>query len=149
MDPIPCCHCGDYFPPSPRHKDQRFCKKSACQKARKAEWQRNKMATDPEYRANQRQSHQEWLWANPNYWKGYRKRNPEKAVRNRMLQTIRNRRRGKSQDSNAKMDTSLIAKMDASKPNSFNLVGQFWLVPVIAKMDALKICLHTVPGGYP
>jgi hypothetical protein len=149
MEPIPCCHCGAYFSSSPRHKDQRFCKKPACQKARKAEWQRYKIATDSEYKANQRQSHQEWLWANPNYWKDYRKRNPEKVVRNRMLQTLRNRRRRKAQDSNAKMAPSLIAKMDASKPNNFNLVGQFWLVPVIAKMDALKICLHTIPAGYP
>jgi len=56
------------------------------------------MANDPEYKANQKQSHQEWLWANPNYWKDYRERNPEKAERNRQLQTIRNRRRRKSED---------------------------------------------------
>ena len=135
MDPIPCFHCGEYFPPSPRHKDQRYCKKAECQRARKAEWQRNKIYTDPRYNADQKQSHQEWLRANPNYWKDYRKRNPEKAERNRILQIIRNRRRRKRQDSDAKMDARVIAKMDASKRNDFRLVGQFWLVPVIAKTD--------------
>ena len=148
MDPIPCFHCGEYFPPSPRHKDQKYCKKPVCQRAKKAEWQRNKMATDPVYKADQKQSHYEWLRATPNYWKDYRKRNPEKAERNRILQIIRNRRRRKCQDSVAKMDASVIAKMDASKRNDFRLVGQFWLVPVIAKMDASKVFLHEIPAGY-
>ena len=148
MDPIPCFHCGQYFTPSPRHKDQRYCKKPACQRARKAEWQRNKMATDPQYKADQKQSHYEWLRANPNYWKDYRKRNPKKAERNLILQIIRNRRRRKCKDSAAKMDAPVIAKMDASKRNDFRLVGQFWLVPVIAKMDALKIILRTIPASY-
>jgi hypothetical protein len=145
MEEIPCCNCGELFTPSPRHKNQRFCKKPDCQRARKAGWQRNKIETDPEYKANQKQSHQQWLLANPDYWKEYRKKNPEKVERNRILQTIRNRRRSKSHDLNAKTDAPLIAKMDASKPNDFKLVGQFWLVPVIAKMDALKIVLHTLP----
>ncbi|MBW2610572.1 MAG: hypothetical protein JRC68_09545 [Deltaproteobacteria bacterium] len=148
MDPIPCFSCGDYFPSSPRHKSQRYCKKPKCQRAKKAEWQRHKMHTDPEYKAGQRQSHQEWLRANPNYWKGYRKRHPEKAERNRILQIIRNRRRRKPEGSDADTDTSLIAKMDASKRNDFGLVGQFWLVPVIAKMDASKIVLRQIPAGY-
>jgi hypothetical protein len=145
MDTIPCCHCGEYFLPSPRHKDQKFCRKQRCQRARKAHWQRHKMRTDPEYKANQKQSHQEWLRSNPNYWKDYRKRHPEKAERNRLLQAIRNKRRGKSDEANAREDPLLIAKMDASKPEDFRPIGQFWLVPVIAKMDALKIFLHPIP----
>lgn len=148
MDLICCFNCGAYFPASPRHKNQRYCKKPECRRAKKAEWQRNKLDTDPEYRAGQRQSHYEWLRANPNYWKDYRKRNPEKAERNRILQIIRNRRRRKPEGSDADTDTSLIAKMDASKRNDFTLVGQFWLVPVVAKMDALKIVLRTIPASY-
>jgi hypothetical protein len=104
------------------------------------------MRTDPEYRADERQSHQEWLRANADYWKDYRKRNPEKVERNRTLQIVRNRRRRRAKEAS---DTTLIAKMDASKSNSFNLVGPFWLVPVIAKMDASKVFLHKIPAGYP
>ncbi len=37
-----------------------------------------------------------------------------------------------------KTDASLIAKMDASNTTSLKVVGQFWLVPVIAKIDASK-----------
>jgi hypothetical protein len=38
----------------------------------------------------------------------------------------------------------LIAKMDARKPYHFNLVGQFYLVPVIAKMDVSKVNIYGV-----
>ena len=89
-----------------------------------------------------------WAEANPGYWKGYRKKNPEKAVRNRILQTIRNRRRFKNQDLNAKVDASLIAKVDASKSSNFKVVGQFWLVLVIAKVDALKVNIHEISTPY-
>ncbi|RLB85511.1 MAG: hypothetical protein DRH24_01810 [Deltaproteobacteria bacterium] len=51
------------------------------------------------------------------------------------FQSVRNRRRVKGQNANIKMAPSLIAKMDARKSNEFNPIGQFWLVPVIAKMD--------------
>ena len=125
MDPIVCFHCGVYFPASPRHKNQRFCKKPECQRARKAEWQRNKMNTDPEYNASQKQSHYAWLRANPNYWKDYRKRNPEKAERNRILQIIRNRRRRKPEGSAADTDTTLIAKMDASNAMILGWLASF------------------------
>lgn len=49
------------------------------------------------------------------------------------------------------MNASMIAKMDASnsKETSKKLCvsGQFWLVPVIAKMDAIKVNLYQIPGS--
>lgn len=139
MDEIPCCYCGDFFDPSPRHKNQTSCKKPKCQRARKAAWQRHKMKTDPHYRLNQRLSQRQWAKANPGYWKEYRKKNPRKSERNRMLQAIRNR----------KARGQLIAKMDASKSNNFKILGQFWLIPVIAKMEALKVNILKIPNHYP
>jgi len=106
------------------------------------------MRIEPEYRANQKQSHQEWLWANPDYWKDYHREHPEKAARNRALQLIRNRQRRKSDGLDAVPSAGLIAKMDASKGNDFDTVSQFWLVPVIAKMDALKVFLRPITPGY-
>ena len=49
MEKILCVYCGDLFDPSPRHKNQVACKKAKCQKAKKADWQRHKMKTDPIY----------------------------------------------------------------------------------------------------
>ena len=136
MEKILCAYCGDLFDPSPRHKNQTACKKPQCQKAKKAEWQRHKMRTDPIYNASQKISQKEWARANPGYWKKYRHKNPDKAERNRVLQTIRNRK-ARSKKSGTKMGTPLIAKMDASKSDNFQPLGQFWLIPVVAKMDSL------------
>jgi hypothetical protein len=145
---ILCVYCGDLFEASPRHKNQTACKKPACQRARKAEWQRRKMRTDPAYNTSQKISQKEWARANPDYWKIYRKTHPEKAERNRVLQAIRNRK-ARSNKTGIKMDTPLIAKMDASKADNFEALGQFWLIPVIAKMDALKVNIVKVPICYP
>jgi len=148
MEQILCVYCGDLFDASPRHKNQIACKKTECQRAKKADWQKHKMKIDTIYNANQKISQKEWVRANPGYWKEYRRNNPEKAERNRILQAIRNRK-ARSTDSDAKMDTSLIAKMDASKIDNFQTLGQFWMVPVIAKMDALKVNIVKIPICYP
>jgi len=144
MEPILCVYCGDLFDPSPRHKNQIACQRPECQRAKKADWQRHKMKIDPVYRESQKISQKQWARANPGYWKKYRKNNPEKAQRNRVLQTLRNKKAG-----SIDLDSSLIAKMDASKPDSFEPLGQFWLIPVIAKMDALKVNLVKIPVCYP
>jgi len=145
MEQIQCCHCGCIFSASPRHKRQRFCLKPECRRARKALWKREKMREDPDYRLTQKMSNKKWAEANPGYWKEYRKKNPEKAERNRMLQAVRNRRRSEKKQG---VDTSLIAKVDTSVANKVKVVGQFWLVPVIAKVDALKVNLYEIPAPY-
>ena len=148
MEQIPCTYCGDFFNPSPRHKNQTACKKIECQRAKKAARQRYRIKTDSIYSANQKSSQQKWIKVTPGYWKTYRKRNPEKAERNRILQTIRNRK-ARDSSSDAKMDAPVIAKMAASESDNFKVLGQFWLVPVIAKMDALKVNIIKIPICYP
>jgi hypothetical protein len=61
---------------------------------------------------------------------------------------MRNRKARSSPDV-TKMDQWLIAKMDASKFDNFQILGQFWLLPVIAKMDALKVNIIKIPICYP
>ncbi len=148
MEQILCTYCGDFFGPSPRHKNQTACKKLKCHRAKKAAWQRFKIKTDPIYSANQKSSQQKWLKATPGYWKAYRKRKPEKTERNRILQAMRNRK-VRASSSDAKMDAPVIAKMDPSKFDNFKVLGQFWLIPVIAKMDALKVNIIKIPVCYP
>jgi len=144
MKKIPCCHCGRYFIPDPRQKNHRYCSEKKCQRARKSSWQRGRMKSDPVYRANQKQSQADWLSNNGDYWKRYRAEHPEQADRNRALQKVRNQRcRLRSA---VKIDASVIAKMDASKHGKSSigscLPGSFWLIPSIAKMDAIKVYLH-------
>jgi hypothetical protein len=102
------------------------------------------MKTDPDYRTAQKLSQQKWADKNPGYWKTYRDQNPEKAERNRLLQTIRNRRRATLKTS----DDVPIAKMDVRINMDFQPVGQFWLVPLIAKMDATKVNIYTIPDTW-
>ena len=147
MEQIPCVYCGEYFDPSPRHKNQTACKNDACQKAKKAAWQRFKMKTDPAYSANQKSSQQQWVKNNPGYWKSYRKKNPEKSERNRILQAQRNRM-NRSSEKSGNAFPRLIAKMDASESDTYQVLGRFWLVPVIAKMDALKVNIIKIPTDY-
>jgi hypothetical protein len=157
MEEVSCCNCGGYFIPDPRQKDPKYCRKPACQRARKAVWQREKMRCDPDYQANQRRCQQDWCKDNPGYWKKYREDHPKQAERNRVLQRLRNRKRSvlagvghgcPSAGRVVKMDTSMIAKMDALKSagtsGNASFSGQFWLVPVIAKMDALKVNIYKV-----
>lgn len=127
---VVCAYCGRIFVRSSRNKDQRYCGRVQCQRKRKALWQKRKMETDEGYRLNHKTSQQAWIKMNPFYWKEYRKKNPGKARRNAELQIIRNRRR---------RTPGLIAKMDASETRRFNPLGRFYLVPVIAKMDALIV----------
>ena len=49
---ILCACCGDLFEASPRHKNWTACKKPACQRARKADWQRCKMKIDLAYKTS-------------------------------------------------------------------------------------------------
>lgn len=144
MEPLPCCHCADLFIPSVRHKTQTYCRKPACQRARKAAWKRNKMRTDPDYRFNHKVANQTWARAHPDYWRQYRSNHPEYVQRNRLLQSVRNRRRRCASGGADR----LIAKVDASIFNKNRLVGQFYLVPVIAKVDALKVNIFDISAAY-
>lgn len=138
---ISCCHCGILFTPGKRNKGQRFCGAKVCQRARKAAWQRGKMRTDPAYRANQKQAYQVWAADHPGYWKDYRAGHPDKARRNRLLQCLRNRKR--------RSPGSVIAKMDAFRSRPRLTYGTFWMVPMIAKMDAFKVNLYGFSEPYP
>ncbi len=145
MEKVPCLHCGTFF--LPRNKNQNYCTMKECQKARRAAWQRNKLLRDAEYRESQRISQKKWRRNNRDYWKQYRHNNPEKTAQNRILQRIRNKRRTLASSSPAGAKQPLIAKMDARTFNAAGLSGQYWLVPVIAKMDAVKIYIHAITGG--
>ncbi len=147
MEPIPCAGCSTFF--VPRNKCQMFCSKPACQRVRKNLWQKQKLATDPEYKKGQRLAQNKWLQNNPDYWGNYRLRNPEKVYRNRSLQKIRNMKRRGDQVASNTSKTIGIAKMDARKLRVFKLSGQYWLVPAVAKMDAVKIFITSVPGNSP
>lgn len=134
MNKVRCAHCGCRFVPNPRIKNQRYCGSIQCQRARKTSWQRQKLATDPDYQANKKEGQRAWRISNPEYWQNWRLGHPEYVQRNRMLQQKRRHRRA-------------VAKMDALKHLLEVETGSYYILPghegMVAKMDAsaLKVRL--------
>jgi len=107
---------------------------------------------DPDYRANRKESQKTWIDRNPGYYQTYRKRNPRVVLQNRIRQKIRNRNRADRllhDDAEKSASISNIAKMDTSEPAKNKLLGAFWLVPNIAKMDALAVQIVEITNHDP
>ncbi len=129
MKRVRCANCRSWFVPNPRVNNQRYCRKIECQRARKTCWQRQKLATDPDYQANKRDCQKAWRTRNPSYWTNWRAGHPKYVETNRTLQKKRRDRCKKN-----------VAKMDAIEPLSSIKTGDYFLVPrlaeTVAKMDA-------------
>lgn len=125
-----CSCCRRRLPANPRIKNQRYCAGVVCQRQRKQHWQQIKMATDPDYRANQQDAYRVWRGKNPDYWR---------------------RRRGKEVENipPSKHDASagVCCKMDASTKFSHVISGNYLLIPLYRgrrKMDALKVNINRI-----
>ena len=136
---IRCVHCRRRFVPNPRAKTQQFCANKTCQRARNAQWHRAKMATAPDYRANQRDCQQRWAAQHPQYWRQYRQQRADYRERNRLLQQHRD----------DKHRVHPLAKMDALEPVTSIQPGIYHLIPAVgprlAKMDVLSQKCHVIP----
>lgn len=139
-----CAYCRCRYQKNPRVKNQTYCGKIACQRARKRRWQRQKLATDPDYRLNQRDCMLRWRQRHPGYWQKYRRSHKSYTAQNRLLQKIRNLNR---------LGRPLIAKMDPIKTEQSIIPGIYYILRKcrqIAKVDAIfqKViifpasCLH-------
>jgi hypothetical protein len=126
-------HCRRIFDRDPRVKNQRYCGEKDCQRTRKRKWQKEKLAADPEYKANQRDCRREWHQRHPGYYKKYRQDHPSYCQRNTLLQGYRNAM------------ARVIAKMDEFKPAPAKDPGAFYLLPLIAKMDASPQKIILIP----
>ena len=96
-----CACCGKPFAPRPQVPDQAYCSDPDCQRARKRQWQRAKLQSDPDYRINQRAAQQAWSQRNPDYWRNHREAQPDHVPRDREQQRPRDQARN---DDLAKMD---------------------------------------------
>ena len=132
--------CRRLFIPNSHVHNHRYCSKKDCQRVRKRHWQRQKMKDDRDYRLDHRDSQQNWIKENPDYWRRYRSQHPEYVARNRLLQRERDTRRRN------------LAKMDASEKVSFVKPGTYYLFPTrsdLAKMDTSSHKYLLLPGSYP
>ena len=137
-----CLCCKKRFYPHSVVRDQRYCSEPGCQKTRKRKWQKEKLANDSDYRANQAEAQRQWRSRNKDYWKQYRKRNPAYMERNRTGQKERNRRRRSG---------SGIAKMDELTGKSVIRSDHYRLIPLcnpkIANIDELIVEIGIISDG--
>lgn len=140
-----CAACGCAFEPRRNVPHQRYCSKPACQRVRRRRWQRHKLKTDADYRANQAAARRRWAERHGGYWRRYREEHPDYAEGNRVRQRERNRgrRRGGTGPS-----PPVIAKMDAYALEEPIVSGTYRLTPVagsgIAKMAAYVVKMHVL-----
>ena len=88
-----CPHCQSSFLPSAYRPQQRVCGQPDCQRRRRADYHRKKLATDPEYRQGVGESQKQWREEHPGYQKQYWKDHPQAVERNRQQQHLRDQRR--------------------------------------------------------
>jgi len=146
---IICKNCGKKVPANVRLKGfQQYCGDPACQRARKATWQRTKKANDADYCARQKQCAENWKENKPahKYQDQYRQDHPDYVANNREKQKIRNQKR-RDQTSQQK-----IVKMDALA-NQLENTMNFTMTPFkmdaskkIVKMDTLFVQLQAFHG---
>lgn len=138
---IRCKHCHRQVPANPRLKNQQYCNHKICQRARKTEWERRKIAADQDYRTNRKESRKIWQEKNPGYWSVYRRTHPEYRKENRKKQKLRD----------VKRKARRLAKTDALRRVNTLIPGGYYLIPImddLAKMDALMQKIFIIPDVY-
>lgn len=135
-----------------RNPNQRYCSQPVCQRARKRMWQKQKYASDPDYRDNQRAAEENWRLRHPDYWRDYRKTHEDYTQRNRERQVIRDRRRSQKVCQDDAQPDAPLAKSDALEgtktPSGLVKSGFYRLIPVgypdLAKSDAFMVEISVV-----
>jgi hypothetical protein len=138
-----CQHCHRSLSRRRHLPNQTFCRQKPCQNARKNKWRKEKLASDADYKADQRDAQRRWREKNPGYSRSYRERHPGYVGANRSGQKIRNMRRRPPGSG-----PPLIAKSDAShEKNSLN-PGLYIIQRVeadgIAKSDASFVRITSI-----
>jgi hypothetical protein len=93
MDERRCRFCQNSFRPSKFQPGQQVCSPPDCQRKRRSEYHKAKIAADPVYREVCQDSTRKWRAHNPGYWKQYRQQHPAAAEQNRRQQQFRDRKR--------------------------------------------------------
>jgi len=87
-----CLYCQGCFLPSVYRPQQKVCSRPDCQRQRRRDYHRRKLATDPEYRQIAHDSQKKWREAHPEYLRQYRAQHPEAVARNRQRQQVRDQK---------------------------------------------------------
>jgi hypothetical protein len=142
-----CKHCHQYKKVTIRSKaQQHYCSSPMCQKARKNQWEREKLRNDGAYKNKRQKIKSDWRIKKPcdQYQRLYRATHPGYEQTNREKQKIRNKKR---QEIKNKQAIRKIVKTDALNPEKLITTGLYTLLPYqggtyakkIVKTDALIV----------
>jgi hypothetical protein len=155
-----CRYCEHEFQPSKFQPGQLVCSQPDCQRQRRADYHRQKIAADPEYRQVCRESSQKWRSRNPDYWQRYREKHPDAVERNRQRQRIRDRKRrfGDLANNNSAFDLKrsaaeiwLLGSGLQSLANNNSAPAQVWILEALPprKPPQSESCKQQRPGAQP
>lgn len=88
-----CRFCEQVFQPSRYQPKQSVCSQAECQRQRRTEYHRTRLAADAEYGETCRESARKWRRQHSDYWTQYRQSHAASAGRNREQQRDRDRKR--------------------------------------------------------
>lgn len=88
-----CPYCRKPFEPSPFHPNQTVCLSPACQRRRRSDYHRSRIARDDGYRQQCAESRKSWREDHPDYQREYRETHETYTEQNRAKQRRRNQRR--------------------------------------------------------
>jgi hypothetical protein len=87
-----CRYCQKSFQPSKFQPRQTVCSQADCQRQRRTQYHKEKIASDPEYRQVCQDSSRKWRASHAGYWKQYREQHPTSTQQNREQQKGRDRK---------------------------------------------------------
>lgn len=135
-----CRYCQKTFRPSKFQPRQAVCADPVCQRQRRTDYHRQKIASDAEYREVCRDSPRKWRARHPDYWKRYREEHPAAADRNRRRQQVRDRRQRLASLANntsaldlkhSAAEVWLLGPGAADLANNNSAAAQIWVIETL------------------
>jgi len=140
-----CRYCQKSFQPSKFQPLQAVCGEALCQRQRRGDYHRQKIAADAEYRKICADSVAKWRARNPDYWSRYRQQHPEAVAHNRQQQQLRDRRRHLRHLANntsardlkhSAAEVWLLGAGHDSLANNNSAPAQVWVIEALARWRA-------------
>ena len=135
------------------NKEQQYCRNRDCQRARRREYQRNRLQSQPIYRQKQRNCQIRWRRHEVSfakYQQAYRENHPEYTAKNRQQQQQRNTKRRQkvvSQSDAVPMPDPVIVKMNSCnsvKLGTYHItLTQGQTLELIVKMNSCSLDFST------
>ena len=153
-----CLYCERIFQPSKYQPGQSVCSDPGCQRRRRADYHRRKIAADPEYRQVCLDSPQKWRARNPKYWRRYREQHPAAVRRNCQQQHVRDQKQRlrKLANNNSAFDLKrsaaeiwLLGPGLQNLANNNSVPAQIWILEALPprKPPVSESCKQQRPGS--